>query len=235
MGGCGQGGHILVQHAAAERRPARAGQVRPDSPFCTADDGAILWNAYHAAPFGSLVCRVLASVGPRLEALSAFLDGELRRGTTMEAAAAAACLTNRLSLLYLSCWSIARTVQLSRTQTRQLGRGTLLLTDAGLEIVMQLVGSGCQGSAAHQLTHSAKELACGLLNALAWAINCTMLADSRDTVFQDCAALSDAPPEQALRFLAEITQLVGFGEWAALTTIALRQYHRERQPSLHVR
>lgn len=80
---------------------------------------------------------------------------------------------------------------------------------------MQTAGcaSGLQGPAARQLTNAAKRLACGLLNAFAWAVKNTVLpGPNRHTVPLDCAALADAPPEQGLRFLTTLTQLVGFGE-----------------------
>jgi len=153
-------------------------------------------------------------VGPRLEALNAFLNVELQGRNSMEATGDAARLAYRMSLLYAACWALAPAVQLSRPQIRQLGRGSLLLTGAGLMVAERgaSYASICQGPTADKFTHGAKTLACGLLSALDLAIKSTVHGDDQNAVLQDCAALADAPPEQALRFLAVLTQLVGFGE-----------------------
>ena len=78
-------------------------------------------------------CSVLASVGPRLEALNTLLTAELSGGgggfpTSL---AAVQQLTHSLCLLHGSCCHLATAVPLSHEQLQQLCRGALLLVGAG--------------------------------------------------------------------------------------------------------
>lgn len=142
-----------------------------------------------------------------LEALDPLLTSQLAGAPDDNLRAEICALTFAIGRLYAGCWYVADPAQLSREQARQLSRGTLLLIGVGRAALAQLAAILPAGpSRSGTLQDVSQILLLGLAQALGHADS------NASTLYNECAAVGQAPPEQALVFLATVSELAASGK-----------------------
>lgn len=175
-----------------------------------------------------LSCSVLASVGPRLEALNALLGAELSGdgGGVSTSLAAVQTLTYSLCLLYGSCCHHAIDAPLSPEQAQQLGRGALLLVGTGKAAFQRIAAAWPVGL---QRTELLREHSRALLFGVVQELWCTeVTGDDGEFSFPTSTLVGQVPPEQALALLAAIAEAVGAGTGEAAYSLNIACVLRAR-------